>query len=200
MNERVYKDESCGAANAGAYLDGELDGAERARFEEHLEICMDCVALLNEQRRLLCALEATLRPGPAIELPVDFAKVVSTTARSDMRGLRMGSEPRQALQWCLLLMFGAGVFLGAAAGRNAVAPVIVFARRAVSFGAFTSHVFYDLGAAMAVILRAVGFHFFLEMRGVSVAILILTPALGAELACLMTRYHRIHSRTGNKSR
>jgi anti-sigma factor RsiW len=48
-----------------AYLDGELEAGERARFAAHLEICPDCVDYLESYRKTIgLAREALLAGGP----------------------------------------------------------------------------------------------------------------------------------------
>jgi anti-sigma factor RsiW len=53
----------------GAYLDGELPGAERSALEAHLPDCAPCQGALAEQRQLLLALAELpkLEPGPQFE-------------------------------------------------------------------------------------------------------------------------------------
>ena len=35
------------------YLDGALSPEDRARFDEHIAVCVDCTAHLNQMRRML---------------------------------------------------------------------------------------------------------------------------------------------------
>ena len=53
----------------GAYLDGELPGAERSALEAHLPDCTSCQDALAEQRQLLAALAELpqVEPGPQFE-------------------------------------------------------------------------------------------------------------------------------------
>ncbi|MBV9211845.1 MAG: zf-HC2 domain-containing protein, partial [Acidobacteria bacterium] len=95
-------DGCCRSEEIAAYLDGELDARAVEIFEEHLKACRDCSQELQDQRRLLCALDFALSEHePALALPQNFAEVVATNAESDMSGVRLRSEHRRALRWCI---------------------------------------------------------------------------------------------------
>ncbi len=55
-----------------AFIDGELLPHEELEFELHLTVCGSCAAELNEQKKLLCALDYALENDGEIELPANF--------------------------------------------------------------------------------------------------------------------------------
>jgi anti-sigma factor RsiW len=65
-----------------AYLDGELAAEAEISFERHVAGCEICSERLNEQKRLLCALDFAFEDEKAFELPKDFVKTVAIRAES----------------------------------------------------------------------------------------------------------------------
>ena len=96
-----------------AFLDGELSPADESSFELHLAGCEICSMRLNEQKRLLCALDFAFDDKTAFELPQNFARTVAVRADSDVSGLRSREERRRAFIFASLL-FLAGVLVGIA--------------------------------------------------------------------------------------
>jgi anti-sigma factor RsiW len=66
----------CPRAELAAYIDGELLPREEIELERHLAGCGVCKFELNEQKRLLFALDFALEDEKDFELPANFAKVV----------------------------------------------------------------------------------------------------------------------------
>lgn len=179
----------CRSEEIAAYLDGELDARASALFDEHLRACHDCQAELGEQRRLLCALDFALSDDdPALALPQDFALVVATNAESDMSGMRERAEHRRALMWCLAL----SVLTFAALGSGALLPLKAAARLAASLFGLIFNAFYDGGAGLAVVLRALGRRFIFEPHPLGFVALLLFLIALALLPRLIVRYHRAH--------
>jgi anti-sigma factor RsiW len=94
-----------------AYLDGELAAEAEISFERHVAACEICAERLNEQKRLLCALDFAFEDEKAFELPKDFVKSVAVRAESDVSGLNSKEERRRAFIITALL-FSAGVLFG----------------------------------------------------------------------------------------
>jgi len=81
----------CHQAEAvAAYLDGELDTVAQIEFENHFATCEKCRASLAVQRQVLCSLAATFRLERDMDLPPDFARIVTAHAQNDMNGVRGG--------------------------------------------------------------------------------------------------------------
>lgn len=102
-----------------AYLDGELAADAEISFERHSVDCKVCGERLNEQKRLLRALEVAFDDEQAFELPEDFVKKVAIRAESDVSGLNSREERRRAFLIAALL-FAAGVLFGAASQKLGV--------------------------------------------------------------------------------
>lgn len=148
------------AQGTAAYLDGELDAASSASFEEHLKVCRECSATLAEQRRLLCLLDVAFGARPVdktVALPKDFARVVTARARTDMRGpLRRRTERVFAIKLCLVLAALSAALLGSSLFDSALAPAWGLARQFAAVASVAGHAFADAALASAVIGRAVG--------------------------------------------
>lgn len=141
-----------GGDDVAAYLDCELDALDSRQFEEHLRGCAPCAAALNEQKHLLRLLDTTLsHPSveQSIELPKDFARVVTAHAQTDMSGVRAATERRRALLLCAALAAGAAVLLGAAAFQEGLAPLARFARGALGLLGVALHAALDSASSAA---------------------------------------------------
>lgn len=183
---------ACRSEDIAAYLDGELDARARDIFEEHLSDCHSCAAELQEQRRLLCALDFAFgADAPSLSLPQNFAQVVAAHAESDMSGVRQRVEHGRALRLCLGLAIVAFALLGGARfGSNVLAPIKTVAGYATSIAGLIWHTLYDTGNGLAVILRALGRRFIFESHPTSLAALLLFAIALALLPRLIARYHR----------
>jgi hypothetical protein len=176
-----------------AYLDGELDAEACASFEVHLTGCQSCSAELQEQRRLLCALDFALgADDPNLALPRNFAQVVAAHAESDMSGVRSSQEHGRALRLCLGLSLVVFILLGGARLSGSVLiPLRAVARYVLSVGGLVWNALYDAGSGMAVILRALGRRFVFESHPFSLLAFLLFALLAlALLPRLIARYHR----------
>jgi anti-sigma factor RsiW len=117
-----------------AYLDGELAAEAEISFERHVVGCEICSERLNEQKRLLCALDFAFEDEKAFELPKDFVKTVRVRAESDVSGLNSKEERRSALVITALL-FAAGVLFGVVSKKLGVFEA-AFAQIKVLLGVF----------------------------------------------------------------
>src|SRR5690242_7500830 len=86
-----------------AYVDGELDTAAQARFEEHLTDCQECRLELRVHQQFICELDALLTSEVQVAVPVNFSRVVAARAVSDMSGVRTRAEKKKAIVFCLIL-------------------------------------------------------------------------------------------------
>jgi len=141
-----------------AYVDGELTSSEELALEIHFAKCSPCAAELNEQKKLLCALDSVLEGEREIELPENFTKVVVAHAESNVSGLRHSKERFNALFVC------AGLFLltllGLGSETEAVLHTFIkFGEQIFAVAAVTAHLFYDFGVGTAVILRSLSYQF-----------------------------------------
>ncbi len=91
MTTRDLKIE-CPHEELAAYIDGELTPREEIELDLHLTACRSCAAELNEQKRLLCALDFALEGEREFKLPENFARVVAANAECRVSGLRSPKE------------------------------------------------------------------------------------------------------------
>lgn len=180
------------SAETAAYLDGELDARDQVLFEAHLDECRSCTVELQEQRRLLCALDFALgTDDPGVDLPRDFARTVAANAESDMSGLRNRVEHASALRLCFGLAIAVFTLLGSATLYATIStPIKAFARSFVMILGFVWNAVYDAGVGAAVILRALGRRLIFESHPISLIALLLFAIAIALLPRLIARYHR----------
>ena len=149
-----------------AYLDGELEPVAAQEFEGHLAACRSCAAYLNEQKSLFCVLDASLS-RMAVELPADFASVVTVNARADVGRVRSRHERRRAALFILALAFISFTLIGGtASAKEALAPVQLIAHACASVTRLMLHALFDVGRSIVVIGRIVGQSMIVVLPGV----------------------------------
>jgi anti-sigma factor RsiW len=142
-----------GRCDIAAYLDGELSADREVEIELHFAGCSACGEELNLQKSLLRHLDVELKDGADIDLPRDFAKVVTANAESTVAGLRRSRERFNALFICgalglfVLLSFGIG------------AGTSLFFEQVAAVAVFLGHFVYDVCLGIVVILRTAAAHF-----------------------------------------
>jgi hypothetical protein len=149
--------DDCPRADIAAYIDGELAPGEELELEIHLASCKVCAEELNEQKKLLCALDYALEEKE-FELPVNFTKVVVANAESRVSGLRRPKERFNALFVCLALFLVVFVGLGSEA-KSVLFSSSRFVEQFLAVGGFITHLVYDIAIGTAVILRSLCFQF-----------------------------------------
>ena len=183
----------CDCMNVAAYLDGELAAAESSTFEEHVRCCQFCAAALAEQRRLLCLLDATLRPARGereVELPADFTRVMKARAQTDVRGVRCTSERRRSLALIFALASLSLALVGFRAVGDALTPLRAFAGAVVAVIDMALHTAGEAFAGVALVLRGFG-RFLLSSPGGGSAVVLVALACAALLLFrLINNYHR----------
>jgi anti-sigma factor RsiW len=155
MKEQAGKiEQTCPRADIAAYVDGELSPSQELVLEQHLAACETCRTELNEQKKLLCALDFLLDEKPSeIEIPENFARVVATRAESNVSGLRNREERKRAVFLCASLGLIALVGFGAEAKTIFAASGVVF-EQIVALVVFVGHLIYDVAFGVVVILRS----------------------------------------------
>ncbi len=172
--------------NIAAYIEGELPPREEFEFEAHAAVCESCRDELNEQKKLLCALDCALEQESEIELPANFTKVVVANAESKVSGLRRPQERFKALFVCAVLLILGLLFLGGET-EAVFGAFAKFAEQMFAVGGFVAHIIYDVSIGVAVILRSLSGQFALNLI-VSAAFLIgLTCAATLALSRLVVR-------------
>ena len=141
-----------------AFIDGELLPHEEFELELHLAVCGFCATELNEQKKLLCALDYALENEKQIELPANFTKVVVTNAESRVNGLRRPQERSKALFVCAALFVL--VILGLGGETKTVLNTFgKFAEQFLAVGGFVWNLIYDVSVGTAIVLRSLGSQF-----------------------------------------
>lgn len=190
MTELVSNNSICQSTEIAAYLDGELGRDVLGAFEEHLKECRSCARKLEEQRRLLCTLDAAFGDEKNVPLPVNFARVVTAHAQTDMSGMRGKPERGRALRLCVALALFSFALLGTAALNDSVfEPLGAFGRYAGALFRFLWRALYDAGAALVVVMRVAG-RFISESHPLSLFSYLLLAAALILLPRLIRNYHR----------
>lgn len=143
----------CPHSEIALYLDGELSPAAEIILEKHFAECKSCLAELNLQKKLLSALDFAFDDKfEEIELPANFAKVVATTAESNVSGLRSKKERSLALFLCSAMFLA--VLIGLGAETEKVFDVFrTFADQAIAVFGFVFHFIYGITIGLSIILK-----------------------------------------------
>jgi len=148
----------CPRSDIAAYIDGELCPGEELALEIHFAQCASCSAELNEQKKMLCALDSALENERGIELPANFTKVVVANAESKVSGLRHPKERFGASFVCATLFLF--VLLGLGSETEAVLNTFIkFSAQVFAVAGFAAHLAYDITIGVAVILRSLSYQF-----------------------------------------
>ncbi|CAN5418576.1 hypothetical protein BH20ACI1_BH20ACI1_32510 [soil metagenome] len=156
MNPQIIE-KVCPQNEIAAYIDGELLPREELDLEMHLAACRPCTAELNEQKKLLCALDFALEDESEIELPENFTKVIVTTAESNVSGLRRPQERFKAFFICAALTLLVLLGLGSETG-TVVGTFWKIGDQILAVGGFAFHLIYDVAIGTAIILRSLSHH------------------------------------------
>lgn len=140
-------------SDLAAYLDGELSPREELELEKHLAVCKDCSDELNEQKKLLRALDFALENEREIELPADFTRIVVANAESKVSGLRRPQERSKSLFVCAALFLLVLLGLGGET-RTVWHTFAKFAEQFLAVGGFIWNLIYDVAVGSAIVLRS----------------------------------------------
>jgi predicted anti-sigma-YlaC factor YlaD len=154
-SQTATTEEICPRSAIAAYIDGELAPPEEMSLEMHLTVCDICRAHLNEEKKLLNALDFALEEKTEIEIPENFAKVIAARAESSVSGLRNRRERSTALFLCASLFLFAVAGFGAETERVASAFFTVSDKLFAVVG-FGANLIYDVSFGTVVILRTLG--------------------------------------------
>ncbi len=143
----------CPLEEIAAYLDGELSGGSLAEFEGHLKQCSMCRKALNEQKRFLSALSASLTVEGTAELPADLTKRLIVNAESSVVGLRHQNERFTAIFISVTLF----LFILFALGNEALSSVgfaSSLGEKAIAVTLFFGKLVWIVGLALSVVLKS----------------------------------------------
>ena len=180
---------ACKPERIAAFLDGELDLAERRALETHLLACVTCSDELRQQQQFMCELDAALTNTTELEVPPDFAQIVAVRAGSDMSGVRDRSEHKRALLFSVMLGFAAFVFLGVSTSGKMLLKIQSIFQKTLGILELIGKTAYDAAAGITVIMRVLGGALTADFRLATLVVFILVLGL---LSLLIARYHRTH--------
>lgn len=190
MNFQAVKTRNeCRRDDIAAYVDGELTPGEELELEMHFAVCPDCADELNQQKKLLCALDFALEEKE-FELPENFTKVVVANAESRVSGLRGSKEKFNALAICSALLLLILIALGGDAKNFFAASGKLF-DQFFAVGAFVGHLFYDIAVGTIVILRSLVFQFVFNSAAALAIIAFLTGFSALVFSRVWSKYKRI---------
>lgn len=182
--------EKCPKTEFSAYIDGELSPREEMDLEVHLANCVVCTTELNEQKKVLFALDSLVEEKNLFELPANFTKVIVANAESEVSGLRRPQERFKAFFVCALL------FLLALSGFGNQTKAIFsafgkFSEQFLIVIRFLTHSVYDVAVGISVIFRSLSYQIVNNsIAPVFFAVLFLLFALFA-VSRLVVRQNRI---------
>ncbi|MBA3632202.1 MAG: zf-HC2 domain-containing protein [Acidobacteria bacterium] len=151
--QTITTERACPQNEIAAYIDGELSSREELDLEMHFAVCQNCKAKLNEQKKLLCALDFALENEREVELPENFTKVVVATAESKVSGLRRPQERFKSFFVCAALLLLGVLGLGGDA-RTVLQTFWKAGDQFLAVGGFLFHLIYDFAIGTAIILRS----------------------------------------------
>jgi anti-sigma factor RsiW len=180
----------CETEKIAAFIDGDLDPAELAALEKHIEQCGRCSSELQAQRLFMCELDSALASQFELEVPPDFARVVAVHAESDMRGVRDRKEHTKALRFCIILGLAAFALLGVASSKAVFLNLRSAAGKVFGVLGILARTALDAAAGFTVVSRVVSRGLISDSRLAGLAGLLLIILAIAVLSLLISRYHR----------
>lgn len=182
-------DHICETEKIAAFIDGDLEPAARAAFDEHITQCSHCNSELQAQRQFMCELDSALAGPFDLAVPPNFAEVVAVRAESDMRGVRDGAEHAKALRFCLMLGLAAFALLGVTAIQAVISNAESMANKAFGILGLLGKTIYDAAVGFSVISRVLGGGLTSNSRLAGLTALLVALAIGL-LSTLILRHHR----------
>jgi len=180
----------CATEKIAAFIDGELEMKERTAFEAHVVECDRCNSELLAQRQFMCELDSALAGPFDLDVPPNFARVVSVRAESDMRGVRAAAEHKRAFYYCVLLGLSAFALLGVTASQALLVRGELFAVKAISIGELLLKAAYDAALSFTVVVRVLSGGLFSDTGFSKVSALIVVVCAIGLLSFLISRFHR----------
>jgi anti-sigma factor RsiW len=187
---RIAQDQHWEGAEISAYLDGELSTSETQALEFHLKSCKECTDELLRQRQTLCTLDLTLDQLPSIELPRNFAQVVTASAQTDMHGVRSRSEYTLAVRLFLILGISTLTLLSLIKTENVLLTLNGLYRLTLSLLGLIYSMLMGAGAGLSVVLRAIGRYLIYELHSMPLSASLFFAIAATLLPLLIISYHR----------
>lgn len=186
----VQSKEVCPREEIAAYIDGEISLRCELELEMHFAVCSSCTNELNSQKKLLCVLDSMILTEKEVELPTDFTKIVVTKAESNVSGLRLPQERRNALFICAALFLPLLIGFGTET-ETVLATFAKFTEQIFAVGGLVFHLVYDIAFGAVVILRSLSNQVAFSSLASSALILILFVISLITVSRLMIRFNRV---------
>jgi Putative zinc-finger len=177
---------TCPSDEIAAYIDGELGAERELELDAHFVACETCIGELNLQKQFLNELDAGLKGGRELDLPVNFTKTIVANAESTVSGLRRPRERFNALFVCAGLFLFVLFALGSDARRMFNGLATAF-EQTVAVGGFFAHLVYSIFLGMSIVVRSLAAQFRSDM----VIAVVLTATIAAFLMYVSRRALRI---------
>lgn len=184
------QEQICATEKIAAFIDGELEVKESPAFEAHVAECERCSSELLAQKQFMCELDSALAGPFDLDVPHNFARVVSVRAESDMRGVRAAAEHKRAFYYCVLLGLSAFALLGVTASQGLLVRGESFAIKLISMGELLLKAAYDAALSFTVVVRVLSGGLFSDTGFSKVGALIVVVCAIGLLSFLISRYHR----------
>ncbi len=152
--ENHFKTSDCPSEEIAAYIDGEIEHKREIELEAHFSACSLCQFELNEQKRFLRDLNASLNSEEHLELPANFTRLVVANAESSVNGLRRPNERFNAVFICVGLILFVLFALGGEVANLFSGIVNIFDRAGIVAG-FFGHLVYSLFLGVIIVLRSI---------------------------------------------
>lgn len=179
--------DTCPKTEFSAYIDGELSAGEEMDLELHLAVCKVCTAELNEQKRVLFALDSLAEEKKDFILPANFTKIIVANAESEVGGLRLPQERFKAFFVCASLF--ALVLLSFGGQTKAILSAFgKFSEKFLIVARFFSHLAYDVAVGISVIFRSLSYQI---VYNSTAAVFVLVIFLLFAVSSLVVRHNRI---------
>lgn len=191
MNYETAKfSNECPRSAIAEYIDGELAPRAELELEMHFAVCECCAAELNQQKKLLCALDFALEEKKEFELPENFTKVIIANAESNVSGLRQPRERFNAVFIC------SGLFLLVIIGLGSETETVFgafgkFFEQFLVVAGFVAHLAFDVAVGITVIIRSVCLQFVYKSVFATVLLLAVCGFCAVAFSRLVFRYNRI---------
>ncbi|HKO62815.1 MAG TPA: hypothetical protein VJV03_16745, partial [Pyrinomonadaceae bacterium] len=125
-----------------------------------------------------------------LEVPHNFARIVSVRAESDMRGVRAASEHKRAFYYVALLGLSAFALLGVTASQALFVSLELGAVKVISIGELLLGAAYDAALSFTVLARVLSGGLLSDTRVFKMSALVLVVFAIGLLSFLISRYHR----------
>ncbi len=143
--------QNCSPRPLQEYLDGEVDQHRESELLEHISTCKTCNDELNFHKTVFEKARG-LRNG--VELPLNFADVVTTNAESQISGLRRRKERIAALSVVAFLAFATLVLISFDVARPLAASYLLVGKLAALL-AMIGNFLGNMAIGVLVIVRVV---------------------------------------------